>query len=168
MEEWDLYSREGYSLGKKIRRGETIPPDCFHKVVQIWIINEREEFLIQKRANHLKWHPGKWATTTGSVIAGEEDVILSASREVHEELGLDNTKIDIEFEKEIIIGSSLVSIFKAFLPSFMMQQIELNDEVSQVKWMSAAKIEMLRKEDAFASYSDETFDIVFRMKLNMN
>lgn len=168
MEVWDIYDRSGQMMDKQVERGAILGENEYHRVVHIWILNERREYLIQKRASHLKWNPNKWATTTGSVLVGEYDLLEAAYRELAEELGLDNLKIDIEFEKEVIIGQSIVTIFKGFLPAFMFGQIQLNHEVSEVKWAKKGKIEELRVENLFATYSDETFDIAYRIKLNMN
>lgn len=165
MEEWDLYDRNGQRLDIRVKRGESFPENTYHRVVHIWILNERKEYLIQKRAAHLNWHPGKWATTTGSIIAGEYNIIDAAYRELEEELGLNNTKIDIEFVKEVFIGTSIVTILKGFLPEFMIQQIKLNDEVSEVAWAKKGKINILREEEKFATYSEETFEIAFELKV---
>lgn len=166
MEEWDLYDQNGQRLDIRVRRGEAFPEGTYHRVVHVWIINERKEYLIQKRAPHLSWHPDKWATTTGSMIAGEYDIIQSAYRELEEELGLDSTKIDIEFVKEIKIGNSIVSILKGFLPEFKIQHIILNDEVSDVMWAKKGKINVLREEENFATYSEETFEIAFGIRVD--
>jgi len=168
MEFWDLYNRDGHRLDIQIKRGELIPENTFHRVIHVWIINELGEFLLQKRAPHLTWFPNKWATTSGSVMSGEWDLIESAYREFEEELGLDATMIDIEFERDIILGNSIVSILKGFLPKYMTQSIRLNDEVSEVKWGTKSKISMLREAKEFAEYSEELFQIVMNMKLNMN
>jgi 8-oxo-dGTP diphosphatase len=165
MEKWDLYDRNGQRLDIQINRGETLPEGTYHRVVHIWILNERKEYLIQKRAAHLSWHPNKWATTTGSVEAGEYNIIEAAYRELSEELALDSSKIDIEFVKEIVIGTSIVTILKGFLPLFMIQQLILNNEVSEVMWAKKDKINILRAEEQFATYSEETFEIAFGLKV---
>lgn len=165
MEYWDLYDKEGKYVGAKIARNEPLPHDTFHRVVHIWIINENKEFLIQKRAAHLKWFPNKWATTTGSVLSGEFDINKAAYRELKEELNLDETEIDLNFLQDLIIGNSLVSILYGFLPSYKINDIQLNDEVSDIRWMKKTKIEILRKEDSFAHYSPETFELVYKLNL---
>jgi isopentenyldiphosphate isomerase len=161
MESWDLYNAEGELQEISIRRGEPIPDGLYHRIVHIWIYNEKQEFLIQKRAPHLSWFPNRWATTTGSMVSGERDVLAAAYREVEEELSLNSVDIDLEKGEEIIIGSSIVAIFSGFLPANMFSQIKLNSEVSDVKWMKTTKIDQLRKENLFAEYSQETFDIVY-------
>jgi isopentenyldiphosphate isomerase len=163
MELWDLYDAQGIFQNQTIHRGEKIPDGLFHRIVHIWIYNERQEFLIQKRASHLTWFPNRWATTTGSLVSGEHDISLAAYREVEEELGLDSSHIDLELVHEFIIGTSLVTLFCGFLPSFKIDQIVLNDEVSDVKWMKKMRIEELRNAESFAEYNQETFNIAYRI-----
>ncbi|MCE2962677.1 MAG: NUDIX domain-containing protein [Chitinophagales bacterium] len=163
MESWDLYNAEGELQEISIRRSEPIPEGLYHRIVHIWIYNEKQEFLIQKRAPHLSWFPNRWATTTGSMVSGENDIIQVAYREVEEELGLKGTQLDLEMQSEFTIGTSLVTLFSGFLPSIMLGKIILNDEVSDIKWMEKSRIEELRKEDSFAAYNQETFDIAYRI-----
>ncbi len=161
METWDLYNSLGEHQGKSIQRGEAIPIGYYHRIIHVWIFNERNEFLIQQRAMHLTWFPGRWATTTGSVVSGERDLELAAYREVSEELGLADTQIVLELVNELIIEHAIVTIFKAFLPSYMLQQVKINEEVADVSWMKKSKIEELRSQYLFAEYSVETFSIVY-------
>lgn len=163
MEFWDLYNATGEYQGISVKRGETIPDGFFHRIVHIWIYNEHQEFLIQKRAAHLTWFPNRWATTTGSLVSGEYDIMQAAYREVEEELGLNSTQLDLELQSQFTIGTSLVTLFSGFLPSFMMGKIVFNEEVSEIKWMKKVRIEELRKQDLFAAYSQETFDIAYRI-----
>ena len=163
MEFWDLYNAAGVHQGISIKRGEPIPDGFYHRIVHIWIYNENQEFLIQKRAPHLTWFPNKWATTTGSLISGELDVLAAAYREIEEELNLDSTKIDLVLEEEFLIKSSIVSLFSGFLPSHFIKKISLNAEVSDIKWMKKSRIEELRNDDLFALYNQGTFDIAYRI-----
>ncbi|MCK4257383.1 MAG: NUDIX domain-containing protein [Halanaerobiales bacterium] len=50
-------------------------------------MNDKNEYLIQKRADHLKLLPGIWAAASGAAIKGEESK-TAAIREVKEELGI--------------------------------------------------------------------------------
>lgn len=62
MEEvFDIYSRDGKYIGtelKSICHSEN--PGFYHKPVWIWIINSKNEILVQKRATCKKNHPNKW------------------------------------------------------------------------------------------------------------
>ena len=86
-EYWDLYDGAGQLTGEKHLRGTAVPEGRFHKVVHIWIQNSKGELLMQKRSDTVDNCPGEWATTGGSVQAGEEP-LTTAVRELSEELGI--------------------------------------------------------------------------------
>ena len=86
-EYWDLYDGAGQKTGETHLRGGELPAGRFHKVVHIWIQNSRGELLMQKRSDKVDNCPGIWATTGGSVQAGEEP-LPTAVRELSEELGI--------------------------------------------------------------------------------
>lgn len=161
---WDLYDKDGVSLDIKIKRGHPLDTTQYHKVLHNWIFNEHGEFLVQKRAPHLKWCPDMWATTTGSIISGSTDEKIEAYRELKEELGLDDSHIDLEFLEKIILGQSIVYIFSGFMPKHISKHIALNDEVTEYGWMKFSKIMELRKQQLFAHYSDELIHIVSKIK----
>lgn len=163
-EYWDLYDLSGKNLNKPIKRGDPIPEGSYHRIIHVWIQNEKGEFLIQRRAPHLTWYGGRWATTTGSITMNQFDFLAEAYREIGEELSLSSKDIDLEFERELVIGKSIISLYKAFLPQYKIKSIVLNDEVSGVKWMSASKISQLVASEEFAPYSEELFNIVFKIK----
>lgn len=79
--------------------------------------------MIQRRAKHLTWFGGRWATTTGSILKDKVDFLLEAYREIEEELSLSKKDIDLEFENELIIGNSIISLYKAFLPRYKINTI---------------------------------------------
>ena len=57
MEKWDLYDENGNKIGKTINRGEKMESNEYHISVHIWIINKKNEFLIQKRSANKKKFP---------------------------------------------------------------------------------------------------------------
>ena len=67
----------------------------WHREVTAIILNEKNEFLIQKRAASRKRNPNKWSYTTGHVITGE-DTISGMIREINEELGVIFNEKDLE------------------------------------------------------------------------
>ena len=48
---WDLYDSRGEKTGKTMTRGENIPSGLYHIGVHIWPINDKGEFLIQRRSS---------------------------------------------------------------------------------------------------------------------
>lgn len=98
MEYWDLYNKDKVKLNKIVKRGDYLSDDEYHLVVNAWIVNNNNEFLISQRSRNKK-HPLMWECTGGSALMGE-DSFASAIREVKEELGLDINNVD-----GIFIGS---------------------------------------------------------------
>ena len=84
---WDIYDADRNLTGRTIERGQVMNDDEYHLVVQIWIRNRNNEWLISKRAAG-KTHSFKWEPTGGAVMAGENS-LQGALREVGEELGVE-------------------------------------------------------------------------------
>ena len=91
MEYWDLYDANRRKLNKTTTRGSMLNDNEFHLVVNVWIKNKNNEFLISRRAES-KPHPLMWETTGGSVLLGEESVD-AAVREAKEELNVKNKNL---------------------------------------------------------------------------
>ncbi len=83
---WDIYDADRNLTGRTVERGQAMKDDEYHLVVQIWVRNRNNEWLISKRAAG-KSHPFKWEPTGGAVVAGENS-LQGALREVKEELGV--------------------------------------------------------------------------------
>jgi isopentenyldiphosphate isomerase len=160
MELWDILGEQGNKTGRTIVRGEKLKEDEYHLVVHIWILNDKNEFLIQKRAEHLKLMPGLWAATGGSVIAGE-DSLTGAIREVKEELGIDVDIANLTKLRRIKRKNNLSDVW------LVRQNVSLEDvivqveEVSQAKWAAKEDIENMVEEGTFFNYGDEYFNFLF-------
>ena len=87
-EVWDILDADGNKTGGLHERGKAMAIGDYHLVVHVWKHNGRGEWLIDRRAlNRGTSMDGKWETTGGAVLAGE-DSIAAALREAKEELGL--------------------------------------------------------------------------------
>jgi len=93
MELFDAVDREENKLGFDLIRGEPIPDGVYHRIVEIFTINERLEILLTKRDFEKMWG-GLWEITGGAVIKGETPE-EGALRELREETGLQVQKEDI-------------------------------------------------------------------------
>ena len=85
MEKWDLYDKNRNKLNKIVDRGSVLSDDEYHLVVNGWVKNDKDEFLITQRAPH-KSFPYMWECTGGSAVSGETS-LEAVAREVKEELG---------------------------------------------------------------------------------
>ena len=87
MEFWDVYDQCMQKTGRTHVRGVPLEEGDYHLIVHVYPVNSQGEILIQKRADTVKTKPGVWATTGGSVIAGE-NFFEGGLRELREELGI--------------------------------------------------------------------------------
>lgn len=170
-EYWDLYDKDRNKLEKIVKRGDKLQDDEYHLVVNAWIKNSKNEFLITRRSAN-KAHPLMWECTGGSAIKGETS-LQAALREVKEELG-----IEVNSETGKFIGSTLryypncpdildVWIFES---NVSIDEVTIQkEEVCDVMWASSEKIKSLYDENQFEAnaYFEE---IIFggNLKLDCN
>lgn len=83
----DIYDIYGNRTGKTFVRGEPLSDGQYVMVVDVWIVNSKDEILIQKRSDLKKDLPGTWATHSGCVLAGESSQ-QACIREPLEEIGI--------------------------------------------------------------------------------
>lgn len=91
---WDVLDSSGDKTRRYVERGRMLPKGDYHLVVHVWKRNSKGEWLIDRRSlNRGTSLDGKWETTGGSAIVGD-DSLTAALRETKEELGieLDPTK----------------------------------------------------------------------------
>jgi mutator protein MutT len=112
MEIWDAYDKHGNKLGFDQLRGEPIPEDVYHIVVEIYSITENNEILITQRHPNKSW-PLKWEITGGSILKGESPE-EGAIRELREETGIEVADSDLNFVYNYIPRGS-PSIYKCFV-----------------------------------------------------
>ena len=135
---WDIYDENRNKTGKIAERGVTQLEfgKEFHIVVAGIIINSENKILISQRAPHK--HLGlQWELNGGSILAGETS-LEGILRELKEELGLEFSKKEAIFLKEI--RGRRFPNFKdlwLFKKDIDIKDIKFNDgEAIDVKWVS--------------------------------
>lgn len=173
MEEiFDIYTRDGKYIGTKEKSiCHTKNPGFYHKPVWIWIINSKNEVLIQKRAACKKNHPDEWdMPAAGHVIAGENS-IQAAIRETYEELGIKTKESDYQFICEYI-ADRWFEIAQVYLLKLDLDITKLTlkeDEVSEVKWLSYDEFKELFYSNKFVPFDEEYRNLVLKLlKDNFN
>jgi 8-oxo-dGTP pyrophosphatase MutT (NUDIX family) len=106
---WDVLDENRNPLGCTHRRGEPMQKGEYHLVVRAWIMNEKGEFLITRRAFNKLGYPGMWEVPSGSALSGE-DSLTSTIREAQEEAGItllrDNAELVLTYRREVSIFDS--------------------------------------------------------------
>ncbi len=163
----DTFDINGNFLGIKTKSFcHSKTPGVYHKPVWIWIINNKGEILVQKRALTKKISPGKWDTpSAGHVVSGEAP-IQGCVRETEEELGIKCSPKDFIFLKEIVNqrGWELAQVYLLKTNIKIKDMTLQKEEVEQVKWLNYANFVKLFYSDEFCehekSYKDWVCDIL--------
>lgn len=147
MEYLDVYDEAGRKTGEIVEREEAHRKGILHKVVHVWIINSKNELLMQKRSKNKDLNPDKWYVSMGGHIESGENNAQTIIREFNEELQLDvSGQIeDVEFLhtfKEIIVANDGAFVDHAFYDVHVLRRdVDLcrlvlqEDEVQEVKYM---------------------------------
>lgn len=147
----DLYDRFRRPTGEQYMRGvDAVPEGRYRLGVQVWIRNDRGQFLLSQRHPKKKSHPLYWEPTGGGVEAGE-DTRSAGVREVSEELG-----IALDPEKLALIRT----VFRRDMPEFTdvylarwngaIEELTLQDtEVADALWAGWDDLERLERQGVF-------------------
>jgi len=167
VELWDVLDEQGKMKGYTMERGADMTDDEFHLIVHVWIINNRDEFLISKRTPNKPWG-NYWETTGGAAVAGD-DSLATALKEVQEELGLAlDSKNGQHFKrynrKHYEVKHNDICDVWLFRQNFDINDVALQqDETCDAMWTSKDIILGMMDEGAFLPkhifpYLDELFD----------
>ncbi|MBP3501859.1 MAG: NUDIX domain-containing protein [Clostridia bacterium] len=149
MELVDKFDNRRAPLNKVTERFEVIEGE-YRQSMHLWIMNDKGEFLIQKRSDNKKTNPGLWSITGGGVEAGERSY-ETVIREAKEELGVDINPDKVNFMLSIKRRHTFADVY------LVMQNVNIDDvvmqeeEVSNVKWATVDEIKKLIDEGQFTS-----------------
>lgn len=166
MEElFDIYTRQGDYLGvekKSICHSKN--PSFYHKPVWVWIINDKKEILVQKRADCKKVDPNKWDFSSAGHVRAGESILLGAIRETYEELGIKTKENDYLFLDEYIMDETF-EIGQIYLlkKNINISNFKLKkDEVAEVKWLTWDSFKKLFYSNDFSCYPDNFKDMMIK------
>lgn len=161
MELVDKLNNKREPLNKVGERSEKILGE-YNQVVHVWIMNDTNEFLVQKRSLNKKVFPGMWSQTGGGVDAGES-ALQGALRETKEELGIDIPKENIEFMLSFKRKYNYLDAWLAKL-NIDIQDITIQkEEVSEVKWVDKDTLIKMYENGELAP----SLDIYFNMFMDL-
>ncbi len=162
MEKWDILNAQGDPTGVTAVRGKTVlKTGDYHLVVHIWVLDDKGNFLIQRRSDTKKLMPGEWAATGGSAICGESS-FCAAQRELMEELGITPAPRRFSNKLRLRRRNSFVDLW------FYKSNISAEDvrvqpsEVAEVKWVNEKELKQMVENGEFHNYGEDYFSNVFR------
>lgn len=92
MEYINIFDENNNPIGEKKEKQQAHEDGNFHRIAHVWIINDKNELLLQKRSASKKSHPNCW-----DISGAGESVINWAIRELKEELGVKAEEKDLQF-----------------------------------------------------------------------
>ena len=106
------FYRMGYNLlyGDIISTIISILISVIINYIYIKTNNKKEKTLLQKRCANKKLYPNTWDIAVGGHISAGEDALLSAKRELEEELGLNSDDYEIKYNNMLVDTSVLAGI----------------------------------------------------------
>lgn len=162
MEQWDIYDKYRQKTGFTHERGNPMKEGDYHLVVHVWIVNDKGEFLIQKRQSWKEGCPNMWdGSAAGSAVLGDSSK-EAAIRETKEELG-----IDLDINKGEILFT--IKFSRGFDDIWLVRQnvdlseLELQyEEVADAKWAGEEEIKAMVQKGEFIDfhYLDNLFEMV--------
>ena len=167
---YDIYNINKEKTGKIGERNTYKPAKGEYRIVaDMFIFNSKNEMLLTKRAPEKK--AGLlWEGTGGSVITGETS-LECILREVKEEIGLDVTKKEAIFFKEIRKDDVDFPRFKDFYilkKDINIEDLKLApDEVIDAKWVTLDEFLSMEKNNELVpviDFTKEDFELALKVK----
>ena len=93
----NIYNGKGIATGEVCLKSEAHQKGLLHASIHVWIFDKNKNILIQKRAGNKDSFPNMWDISVAGHISAGELPIISALREVEEEIGLVLNKDQLHF-----------------------------------------------------------------------
>ena len=167
MELLDIADEYGNLTGEVMDREKVHDLNLLHWEVAVFIINDKKQVLLQKRAATKRFNPNKWGLWAGHVDSGER-IDDTALREVEEEIGLKlsiedlNVLVKMEVKKRES-NSHLTRIYYVVCndEKFKVQ----TEELSVVKWFNIDEvISMIKNNDDTLTLKSDRLYLLEKLK----
>ena len=154
MENFDVLNEMGEFTNEIASSEECHKKGLYHKAAVVFIINSKNEVLIQQRSSNKKLWPNKWDITAGGHVDAGEFGYEAVIRETKEEIGIDITEKDLLFIGSTISHNEQNDIINNHFNEFYIVKKDLDkknikldlEEVQDIKWISKEEILKMIKE----------------------
>lgn len=171
MEIIDILDEKGNMTGKTATREEIHQNGFWHKVIHLWIINSKNELLLQLRSMKKKNHPGQWDISVGGHIPAGESDMLALIRETQEEIGLEINSNEVKFIGNVkqesssradYINNEFDSVF-ILRKDLDISKLKMQEsEVDELKFIPKMKFKkMIENRDSSLVMHDSEFELLF-------
>ncbi len=173
MEEYfDVLDENGNKTGKTKRRSLVHKDGDWHKAVYIWIVNDKNEILLQQRSPNKDSYPNMWDISSAGHLTAGDDSVTGAIREIKEELGIDIIANQLKLigirQKRSQVSDSFINA--EFNDVYLLRlSLDLNkitlqpDEVSAVKYVPLDEFKrMIKTNDESLLMHPNEFEMLFK------
>ena len=162
MELWEVLDDNGNPTGEIMEKYDqkVFDKELYHLGSDVWIINNENKILIQKRSEQKRLEPNVWAMTGGSVILGEKSK-ETIVREAKEELDIDINPNELKF----ITGNVWIDTYILKHDYDISKMKFQEDEVSDAKWATWEEINTLVKNGEFIKHRWEFVNKFLKVEL---
>lgn len=181
MEYLDILDADGNKTKKNRSREDVHRLGLWHKTIHVWIVNDNNEVLLQKRSPQVESNPNLWDISFAGHVEAGDSMKEAIKKEGLEELGLN---IDINTVQYIYtyptskttkdgkyINNEFKEIYLIRL-NVKIDNLELQkEEVSEVKYVDLKELKRIsdEKDKAFTSNYGEYLEVYnYILKLNKN
>lgn len=144
MEEFfDVLNEKGNFTGKTESREKCHKEGLWHKAVVVFIINSKNQVLLQRRSPNKRMWPNMWDVTAGGHVLAGEFGFEAIIREAKEELGIELNKNEMTFLGSSISTNNKADIINKHFNEYYIVNKDLDEtrltlqkeEVTEVKWI---------------------------------
>ena len=153
MELWEVLDDKGNLTGEIMEKYDkrVFDKGLYHLGADVWIINDENKILIQKRSENKRLEPNVWAMTGGSVILGE-DSKKTIVREAKEELDITIDSNKLKLITKFKTGNVWIDTYILKVNYDINKMKFQEDEVSDVKWTTWTEINDLVSSGQFIKH----------------
>lgn len=180
MEFIDVLDENGNKTGIVRNRKLIYKNGDWHKTVHVWLLNDNNELLIQKRAKDKETFPNLWAISIAGHVITSEDSVQAAQREIREEIGLNISTENLIYMFSIKRNQPYKNGYLNVLDDIYLLKYNLDvdsaklqkEELSDIKFINYKEFEkrLTEKDPTFVPYTEE-HELLFKYlkeKLNLN
>lgn len=167
----DILDENGNKTGKVKLRNEVHRDGDWHRTVHVWILNKHGDILLQRRCANKDSNPNMLdISSAGHLLAGDNS-LMTAIRELKEELNLDVKKEDLQFIKTLrkserytsdFINNEFYDLYTLLINKSVEDMSYQESEISEIFFVPYKKFkDMVVKKQNDLLINNEEFKIIF-------
>lgn len=174
MEYIDVFDENNNPIGEVKEKSQAHDDGNLHRTAHVWIINDKNELLLQKRSASKKSHPNCWDISGAGHVKSGENVIDGAIRELKEELGVVAKEQELQYIATIKSTKNPKNmefqyVYLLRCNKKIDEYIFEDKEVSEVKYVWYEELEkMVEKEVEGLLIHEEEYKSLFKYIRNIN